>query len=221
MKITYSETQFNQAGFFPVPAEQDAYPMTSGLFTSLTPTWFSGARKGLACALAYLTSVSGLLSFNSKISPLTASLLQGLFPSREILVDTGCVEFKPLDMQLGQATMHVGIFNRPIDAVQFNSELNDSNRFDETSLAIVKNDGISGFLSMPRHRLVTSNFWMSKELEMPFDSFLKACSLALMYSEDLVANRIVLHYPNSGVGFDEMKIISDLFYSVGLTLEVC
>ncbi|WP_169305130.1 hypothetical protein, partial [Corynebacterium glucuronolyticum] len=216
----YADNNFNQVGFFPTPEEQDAFPRTVGLFTNLAPTYFSGARKGLACSLAYLTSVSGSLSFNSKLSPLTASLLQQLLPSREIFIDTACIEFKPIDMQLGQSTMHVKAVDSLTEAANFSYHLGRQDSFGQTTLAVLKNDGVSGFISMPRRRIVASNLWMSSELEYPLDTFLKTCSIALMYSEDLVANRIVLHNQADGVSKRDINLITELFYSVGISLEI-
>jgi len=217
MKIDYTMDSFRNVGFFAEPEEQDGYPPSGSLITNLAPTFFSGARNGLACALAFGSFASGILSFRSKIAPLTATLIQRLMPNGEVFVDTRAIDFKPTDIQLGKSTLHVLAADSFLESTKFVDAV-EAMPGNHTHLCILKNDGVRGFLSSPRGRLVCSNYWLRSNLSSASDALMALCAIALMYSEDLGAGRILL-YGAPEVEDPFWNALSDVFYSVGISLE--
>lgn len=217
MQVNYTMDKFKNVGFFAVPSEQDGFPPLLSLTTELAPTFFSGGRSGLACAMAFGTFTSGVLSFKNKITPLTANLFQQLLPDGELFVDTSSIDFKPTDMQLGESTLHVATGDSLSKLVEFAEEV-VALPGNNTYLCVVRNDGVKGYLASPRGRIVPSNYWLRSELTSPSDSLMALCSLALMYSEDLGVGRISLHNPPVvDEGF--LSAVEKVLYSVGISLE--
>lgn len=220
MKISYVEDEFNRCGFQATPSGQDGYPKVPFLFTSLAPSWFSGARKSLALGLSFLTSVSGQIVIDGRLSPLTASLLLELVPSGEVFFPSESVEFKPTDIQKGASTLHVFACETLLESASVLSEIvSQEGGYQQTALVLLKDDAVRGFFSTPSSRVVASNYWMLRELANAEEQFLGLAVLSLMYSEDLVASKIVLHGPPP-VREEFIKKISNAFYSVGLVLEI-
>lgn len=220
MRITYKHDEFLRAGFLAQTEEQDGTPRIDWLYTSLAPTWFSGNRRALACALSNITYVSGKLSVDQEFSPLTANLVRNLLPSTEVFINTSNINFKPTDMQRGGSTLHVKALNSIEDADRFQklvNEIDGGSR--QTCLVILKNDGVKGFLGTPNSRIVSSNFWLVQELSSAKQQICSLAALALMYSEDLSVAKVVLHTPLS-VPPETIRVLRESFYSVGIALEI-
>ncbi len=220
MKSRFVQNEFGQAGFQASTEEQDGSPHVSWLFTDLAPTWFSGPRRALGCSLPFLSFVSGKLSVDTKMTPLTASLVRELLPPGEVFIDSQNIEFKPTDIQKGGSTLHVKSVETLKEAEEFiKNSLESDNGIRQTAVAILKNDGVRGYISNPQYRIVSSNLWLLNHLSSERESFYHLCSLALMYSEDLAAGRVIIHGMPS-VPENELVKLVQAFYSVGISLEV-
>lgn len=220
MRVSFEQDDFQRCGFKGNPEEQDGYPRVDFLFAQLAPTWFSGGRRGLASALAFLESVSGKLTFDSKITPLTASIIRDLLPQGEVFIDSNCIDFKPTDIQQGGSTLHVGSLPNLAEAEKFvTSSCSEMGGIRQSALALVPNDGIRGYWSSPQFRIVPSNLWLIERLSSSKESLNSILALALMYSEDLSARKIKV-YSDLDVDGEYIQLVKQAFFTVGINLEV-
>lgn len=219
MKVKYIQDDFQRYGFSAEPENQDGFPKVSFLYASLAPIWFSGARKALAESISRLMYVSGQLNIGSPLSPLTASIVMKLVPRGEVFFPGELVEFAPKDIKRGQSTLHVKTFAKLEEAANFVASLPEGDKHTfHTGLAIVKNDKVKGYFASPNSRIVASNYWLIEKLESEINQILALAALALMYSEDLLVGRIILHNPPV-VESRVLDILAQAFYSVGIVLE--
>lgn len=220
MQIKYQQDNFLRAGFIATPEEQDGFPRVAELYASLAPTWFSGGRRALAGALSNLTYVSGKLSVDQKFAPLTAELVRSLLPSSEVFINTENIDFKPTDIQKGGSTLHVKSVSSVSEGEEFHGLVRQiDGGVRQTSLSIIRNDGLRGYFSTPTSRSVSSNYWLVEALDSSIQQIYSLAALALMYSEDLSAAKIVFH---TSLLPDEQihKVLRESFYSVGINLEI-
>lgn len=219
MKVQYIQDDYQRVGFKATPEDQDSWPKVPFLFTSLAPSMFDGPRKALAGALAHLSHAAGKLSIDGVVSPLTARQIHELANTDQLFLDTNCISFRPTDIQQGSSELHVSVVETLQEADSFVTHVLNDKDSSRTALALVPNDGIQGFLAAPRFRIIPSNLWSLKNLDDERSYFLGLASLALMYSMDLSAGRIVLHQIPE-LGDRDLGILEHTFYSVGTTLEV-
>lgn len=218
MKARIINDDFRRTVFRAEHEDLDAVSRAPFLKTDLAPSMFDGPRKALCSALPHLTNTSGRLHLDGQVAPLTAKGLKNLGRFQDLDVDTGSVRYAPTDIPAGSSHLHVKSCTDLVEAAEFVDSFRAA-KSNITALAIVPDQGLRGFLSEPRFRIIPSNLWMSKQIDGEDTYFFKLVALGLLYSIDLRAGKLVI---DSDVEVSETTLdnMRNVLFTVGLNLEL-
>ena len=218
MKTRIINDDFRRTTFSAEFEDLDAVSRAPFLKTDLAPSMFDGPRKALCSALPHLTNTSGRLLLDGQIAPLTAKGMKDLGRFQDFDVDTASVRYDPTDIPAGSSQLHVKACDGLVEAASFVDSFRAA-KSNITALAIVPDQGLRGFLSEPRFRIIPSNLWMSKKIDDEETYFFKLVALGLLYSIDLRAGTLVI---DSDVDVPETTLnnMRNVLFTVGLNLEL-
>lgn len=208
MKVSWSDMPgINAVGLVATPGEIDGYPLVGKLAVGAAPVTLTADRLAVASVLAFSAYQSGQLTLDKPISALTAKTISNFFAPRW----THVTPLHPSNLPIPRG--HVVLYVAP--------EGNDIEAPDgcDITLSVQRSDWATGIHSIGDTVSIASNAWMHTVGEpQSFEYYLPFLAVAVLFSEDLSVDRIVLP-KNVQRDASMQRKVQDLLACAGLGLQ--